>query len=121
MTNMGLDKAAIFTALTRRNTLRREAGLPLLDLRREFEHEVALARWNEYQAVCDAHADLRAAIEAEVVEELRRKTGRDHRLSAGGRWLISHLTRERFEAAMARMGFCRPPLPGKNLTIYGGG
>ena len=116
-----MDKAAIFTAITRRNALRHEAGLPLLDVRQEFAHGVAVARWREYQAACDAHADLRAAIQAEVVDELRRKTGRDHRLSAGGRWLISHLTRERFEAAMARMGFRRPPLPGKNLTIYGGG
>ncbi|MBD0275471.1 MAG: hypothetical protein ICV73_26520 [Acetobacteraceae bacterium] len=118
---MELERATIFAELTRRNALRREAGLPLLDLRREFDHEVALARWDEYQAVCDAHADLRAAIQAEVVDELRRKTGRDHRLSAGGRWLIAARTRERFEAALARMGFRRPPLPGKNLTIYGGG
>ena len=117
---MELDRAAIFTGLTRRTALRREAGLPLLDVRREFDHAVALARWDEYRAVCDAPADLRAAIEAEVVEELRRKTGRDHRLSVGGRWLIAARTRQRFEAAMARMGFHRPPLPGKNLTIYGG-
>src|SRR5215212_404836 len=103
-----MDKAAIFTELTRRNALRREAGLPLLDLRREFDHEVALARWNEYQAVCDAHADLRAAIEAEVVEELRRRTGRDHRLSVGGSWLIAALTGQRFDAALARKGFRRP-------------
>ncbi len=116
-----MDKTAIFAELTRRNALRREAGLPLLDVRREFDDAVAIARWDEYQAVCDAQADLRAAIQAEVVEELRRETGRDHRLSVGGRWLIAARTRERFEAAMARMGFRRPPLPGKNLTIYGGG
>ena len=114
-----MDKGAIFAEITRRNALRREAGLPLLDVRQEFEHGVAVARWREYQEACDAQADLRAAIQAEVVEELRRKTGRDHRLSAGGRWLIAARTRERFEAAMARMGFRRPPLPGKNLTIYG--
>ncbi len=116
---MDLDEAAIFTSLTRRNALRREAGLPLLDVRAEFDHGVALARWEEYQAACDAQADLRATIQAEVVEELRRRTRRDHRLSAGGRWLISHLTRERFEAAMARMGHPRPPIPTRNLTIYG--
>src|SRR3712207_3449037 len=114
-----MDEAAFSTRMPRRNALRREAGLPLLDLRREFDHEVALARWNEYQAVCDAHADLRAAIQAEVAEELRRKTGRDHRLSAGGRWLIAALTGQRFDAALAREGFRRPPLPSRNLTIYG--
>ena len=118
---MGLDKAAIFTEITRRNALRREAGLPLLDVRQEFEHAVAVARWDEYRAACDAHADLRAEIQAQVIEELQRSTGRDHRLSVGGRWLIAARTRERFEEAMARMGFRRPSLPGKNLTIYGGG
>jgi hypothetical protein len=114
-----MDKAAIFTEITRRNALRREAGLPLLDVHQEFAHGVAVARWREYQAACDAHADLRAAIEAEVVEELRRKTGRDHRLSVGGRWLIAARTRERFEEAMAREGHPRPSIPTRNLTIYG--
>ena len=114
-----MDKAAIFTELTRRNALRREAGLPLLDLREEFDHEVAVARWDEYQAVCDAHADLRAEIQAQVIEELQRSTGRDHRLSVGGRWLIAARTRERFEEAMAREGHPRPSIPTRNLTIYG--
>ena len=116
---MGLNKAAIFTEITRRNALRREAGLPLLDVRAEFDHGVALARWEEYQAVCDAHADLRAEIQAEVIEELRRSTGRDHRLSVGGRWAIAARTQQRFEAALARKGHPRPPIPTRNLTIYG--
>ena len=39
-----MDRAAIFTEITRRNALRREAGLPLLDVRQEFAHGVAVAR-----------------------------------------------------------------------------
>ncbi len=116
-----MDNGAIFTELTRRNALRREAGLPLLDLRAEFAHAVAWARWLEYEAVCEAHKDLFAAIQAEVAEELLRATGSDHRQSMGGRWLIGVRTRDRFEAALARKGFRKLPLCTKNLTIYGGG
>ena len=50
-----VDKAAIFAELTERNALRREAKLPLLDLRDEFEHAVSLALWDE---AWEKHADL---------------------------------------------------------------
>ena len=35
-----VDKAGIFTDSTRRNALRREAKLPLLDIQAEFVHAV---------------------------------------------------------------------------------
>ena len=35
-----MDKAKIFTELTLRNAVRREAKLPLLDMRVEFDHAV---------------------------------------------------------------------------------
>src|ERR1700722_9129999 len=35
-----IDKAAIFTAFTRRNAIRRQAQLPLLDTRDEFDRAV---------------------------------------------------------------------------------
>jgi hypothetical protein len=49
-----IDKAAIFTELTRRNAIRRQAQLPLLDMRDEFDRAVEYASW---KVVCEEHGD----------------------------------------------------------------
>jgi hypothetical protein len=58
-----VDRAAIFAELTKRNAVRREAKLPLLDLHDEFEHAVSLALWDE---AWEQHADELSRIRAEV-------------------------------------------------------
>jgi hypothetical protein len=40
-----IDKAAIFTELTSRNAIRRQAQLPLLDMRDEFYRAVEFSQW----------------------------------------------------------------------------
>ena len=45
-----MDKAAIFTDLTCRNALRKANGLPLLDLRAEYAHQIWIAKRREYWA-----------------------------------------------------------------------
>lgn len=64
-----MDKAAIFETVTRRNALRRENGLPALDLRAEFDRSVALTRWKEYAAVELAHVPQRREIAEAVLAE----------------------------------------------------
>lgn len=79
------DRAAIFSSILDRIALRREARLPLLDVRRTFEREVGQALWREH--VEQHHAEVRA----HVVDDLRQRLGREP-LSTGGRWAVNALT-----------------------------
>lgn len=113
-----MDRGRIFTELTERNALRREAGLPLLDMREEFDRAVAVERWREWQAVVEAHADMREAIRQRIQSE-RQAQGRTME-SVGGRWAVRVLADREFEEALARLGHVKPPLASKHLTSYGG-
>ena len=83
-----IDKATIFTELTRRNAVRRQAQLPLLDMRDEFDRAVEFTHW---KAVCEGHA---RRVRSEVIAELSKKLGQ----STGGRWAVCNLTLKRLRA-----------------------
>jgi hypothetical protein len=86
-----IDKAAIFTAFTRRNAIRRQAQLPLLDTRDEFDRAVEFARW---KVVCEEHGDR---VRREVITELNKAFGREPQ-SAGGRWAVNILMVKRLRS-----------------------
>jgi hypothetical protein len=112
-----MDRAAIFTELTERNALRREAGLPLIDMRREFDRAVALERWREWEDTVARFADLREAIRQDVLSEYRAQ-GRTMD-SVGGRWLVRTRADREFEEVLRQRGFCKPPLPTRHPVAYG--
>lgn len=117
-----VDKAAIFTGLTKRNALRKEAGLPLLNLRDELAHEVALAAENEFAAVAEEHAGERLMIREQVEADLRQKHGPTFGHTMGGRWAINRETNIRFKAhLLAVYNLETPPLASKHAVIYGEG
>ena len=64
-----IDRAAIFAELTRRNAIRRQAQLPLLDMRNEFHRAVEFSRW---KTVCEEHSDQ---MRSEVIAELSKAFG----------------------------------------------
>jgi hypothetical protein len=66
-----MDKAAIFTDLTRRNALRKAHGLPLLDLRTEYGKAYSVARLNKWFAFMKSKKDDMKRIKAEVLAEYR--------------------------------------------------
>lgn len=81
-TSQPVDRAAIFTSVLKRNALRREAHLPLLDVRVTYERELAQALWR-------AHANEHyEAVRAEVVARLRARFGPKWGFSAGARWHV---------------------------------
>lgn len=84
-----VNRAAIFTELCRRNALRREAQLPRLDLRAEYERLVAVETW---RLICEAHY---TRTRAEVLAEKRAQHGPGWGLSAGGRWAVEIFTAQR--------------------------
>jgi hypothetical protein len=115
-----MDKAAIFTELTQRNALRRQAQLPLLDLPMAYESAVALAAWQDYRAACDRFADERVRIREQVLAEFRAAHGPGFGLSFGGRWAVGHETNRRFHRYMREThGLHVPGNAGPNGVVYG--
>lgn len=109
-----VDRAAIFAELTKRNAVRREAKLPLLDIRSEFIHAVGVATWRE---ACEKHAVDMARIEQEVLAEFRDRRGADFPQSLGGRWMVNFEVSKRFLALLADDGV-HPPTPHHRI-VYG--
>jgi hypothetical protein len=104
-----MDKAAIFTDLTHRNALRKKHGLPLLDLRAEYAHQIWIAKRRQYWAACDEHADEREAIHRQVLAEYRAKHGGNFPSTTFGHWAVGLATNERFAAFMALTYGVSPP------------
>ena len=88
-----IDRAEIFRCILAKNALRREALLPLLDVRQIYEREIKLARWLEH---VEEHGER---VRAEVLRSHRIKYGSDYPSSAGGRWAINALTWKALEAS----------------------
>jgi len=115
-----MDKAATYTEITRRNALRREAGLPALDVTAEYRHAVAQAERVEFQAICDRHRDLWDEMLTTVTQELRAKRGNPSFGNCmGSRITIRVIARERFYAALERQGFKKPSGGMRNAVTYG--
>ena len=100
-----VDKAGIFTDLTRRNALRREAKLPLLDIQAEFVHAVEVATWREAR---EEHAGDIARIREQAEADFRQRHCADGGLSAGGRWAINYEIMRRIIDLMAAHGVHLP-------------
>jgi hypothetical protein len=112
-------KAAIFTDLTKRNALRRAAGVPALNFKVEYAHALAVAEWQRYQDICASNDALFRQIRTAVAEQLLREKGRDYAASTGGCWLIDAKARKQFEQALAAIGVVKPPVPARNGVVYG--
>ncbi len=72
-----MTKEAFARRIWERNSLRREAGLPLLPMKETFEREVARAEW---RAIVEAHYDR---IASEILAE-RRAGNPDWRIRGAG-------------------------------------
>lgn len=116
-TNRPLNKAELFKRACEVNKLRKEAQLPLRDIRRMIAAEEDRLAWAEYTALVGQYTP--------VYEELRKKvhqdsidTGRDIALSAGGIWLLNSKAMKLFEEFLEDKGHFRPVLRG---IPYGSG
>src|SRR3954464_7846500 len=93
---MTVDLAAITLAVWQRNKLRSEVNLPLLNVKEEIAHEVALCAERDYGAYAVQFAEQIARIEAEVQAALLAEHGRDFRTSQAFRWALTANTQKRF-------------------------
>ena len=104
-----MDKAAILADVYRRNALRRQAGLPLLDVRQEVNKATDLARLHEwYEFVDSKQADVEQ-IRSEVLAEYRAKIGPEFPNNSFSQMALERNTNRRFKAfAEAQYGVKAP-------------
>src|ERR1022692_1235635 len=109
-----MDRAAIFTELTQRNALRREAKLPLLELRREMTLAVERAAHQAYTEECQTYDDERRRIMEDVLSKLRMTRGAGFPSSMGGRMLLRLMTDQRLQAFLEiEHGIRKPTMTGR--------
>lgn len=91
---VAINKVAIFAAILRRNGLRREAHLPLLDVLAVYHGEVA------YRRSWALHDTYYPALRVEVTERLTAERGSEFIRTRSGAWMVhvevTRLLRERF-------------------------
>jgi hypothetical protein len=93
-----MDRAAILHDILQRNALRREAHLPPLDVRVEYQRAVEQAHW---RAVCDEHY---ATVRDEIVRRLRNERGFGWGHSVGARWMIEAVTAKELDKRFGNDG-----------------
>ncbi len=95
-----VDRAAVLNSILQRQALRREARLPPLNIRTEYDRAVEQALW---RAHFEEHGET---VRAQVLAELRVKHGPQFGQSVGGLWAVRLLTdrrlREMFELTADR-------------------
>jgi hypothetical protein len=94
-----IDRSAIFLNLCARNQMRREARLPLLDLKAEYRHAITVAEAARLRAIREPY---QSQVRAEILNEMRAKYGPHWPSDSGGRWMLMGLVRK---ALADRYGF----------------
>jgi hypothetical protein len=116
----GMDRAAIFTELTKRNALRKMTKLPLLDLRTELAFAVEREAQRDYDEHIKQYEDDRRRINEDILSELRRTRGPDFPSSSVGRLLVELMSDQRFQAFLEIEHRIRKPIrSGRHSIIYG--
>lgn len=90
-----IDRAAIFADILTRNALRREARLPLLDVRAAYGRAVQHAEWIAHVA---EHGE---AARAEVLRDQRHRHSATYPQSRGGQWAVDILTNRALSQSFA--------------------
>lgn len=101
-----MDRAAIFTEITRLNALRRESGLPLYNVRQEFDRLVAREEWRAYREYRLTFSGLYEQVRNEVLQE--RGIADLKTMSSFARMGIGAEVTRRFDAELSKMGINKP-------------
>ena len=86
-----IDRSAIFLNLCLRQKIRREARLPLLDLKAEYRHAVIIAEAKRLRAI---RKPYEAQVRAEILNQYRAIYGPHWPSDSGGRWMLMGLMRK---------------------------
>ena len=94
-----IDRSAIFLNVCVRQKIRREARLPLLDLKSEYHAAIAMAEAAQQRALGEPY---QSQVRAEILNEMRALYGPHWPSDSGGRWMLMGLVRK---ALAGRYGF----------------
>ncbi len=86
-----IDRSAIFLNLCARNQIRREARLPLLDLKAEYRQAIQFAEAKRLRAI---RKPYEAQVRAEILNRYRAIYGPHWPSDSGGRWMLMGLMRK---------------------------
>jgi hypothetical protein len=86
-----VDRSAIFQNLCLRNQLRKEAQLPLLDLRTEYVSAVKIAEAARRRAIGKQYEPQ---LRAEILDKMRARYGPLWPNDMGGRYLLASLLKK---------------------------
>jgi len=104
-----VDEAPIRAEIRARDALRREAGLPRLDVEAEVAKAVATARLAAYHEFVNAHAGERAAIRDAVITEHRDRGGATFPNGWAGHMALGHEVARRFTRHLRERYGVSPP------------
>jgi hypothetical protein len=117
---MMVNRADIYTELTKRNALRKAAKLPLLDFRTEMAYAMEREAGRMYSEQCKRFGGDRRRIIEDTLTELRATRGQDFPSSMGGRLLVRLMSEQRFRAFLEIEHGIRNPVPSsRHPIIYG--
>ena len=85
-----IDRAEIFRVLCVRQKIRREASLPLLDLKAEYDHAVIIAEAARQRVI---RAQYEPEVRNEIITQMREKHGPHWGKDLGGRYWLGELVR----------------------------
>ena len=94
-----IDRSTIFLNLCLRQKIRREARLPLLDLKAEYRHAIIIAEAKRLRAI---RKPYEAQVRAEILNQYRAIYGPHWPSDSGGCWMLMGLVRR---ALVERYGF----------------
>lgn len=108
----------LFTEIACRNDIRRQAGLPLLDMRDTIAEEYQRDRLRAFRQAASRHEADYDRIRADVLRELRQQHGPGFGVSAGGRWAVEIVAEKQFREWMRDRGIVAPE--DRQTVRYGG-
>lgn len=103
-----MSKADLFKTATDKNALRRESGLPLLNIRAEMDKEANRLVAIGFAEASSNHAPAYAAIYEQIRGELFDEHGTDFHLSSGGQQAIRVRAATRFKDYLFGRGVRAP-------------
>lgn len=107
-----MSTAEAFQRTCERNAIRRDAQLPLIDVREGIAEELRRDALIAYGLACDFYREKHRRIRQEVLDGLRAERGPEYGRSTGGHWLIDYHAWRRFHDFLAGLGFECPPTRG---------
>lgn len=104
-----MTRGEAFERACKRNALRREGKLPLIDIKLAVEEELRREATRVHYEAAEHYREAFDDIEARVTKDLCAERGPNFRTSVSSHWMITLRSNREFAAFLECLGFPRPP------------